>query len=75
MSTEATRALVLSQKDTKSGHCLFSLVSQHKEEASQHAEKTGSDFAMGLCWSPFGSQITAQGCERFAQHISFSGNP
>lgn len=75
MGTEATRALVLSQKDTRSGHCLYSLVSHPKEEASQHAEKTGSDFPTGLCRSPFGSQITPQGCERFAQHVSFSGNP
>lgn len=50
------------------------MVLQPKEEASQHAEKTGSGFPMGLCRSPFGSQITAQGCERAAQHISFSGN-
>lgn len=29
------------------------MVSQPKEEVNQHAEKTGSDFSMGLCRSPF----------------------
>lgn len=72
MGTEATRALV-GLRWTQRVPTVF-MVSQPKEEASQYAEKTGSGFPMGLCRSPFGSQITAQGCERAAQHISFSGN-